>query len=152
MLRPIDTTGPQRFIYAYVGEDGRSEVGDFLDELKRREKWAWSRYRVAFSTMASMGQATGDKWHMLDPKRPPHDILKDERGNKLSLSEMGEFKVTDHLSRIFHTTAPGGLMILLTVFTKKNQNEMTAASVNPALKAREELRRRKALLSMGRTK
>lgn len=133
-----------RFIYAYVDEQGRCLVAEFLDELKRREKKAWSRYRVAMTMLATQGRATGEKWHMLDPKRPPHGILKDARGNKLSLSEMGEFKNTDHQSRIFHMTEPGGIIILLSVFTGKKEDEMTAESVNPALKAREEYRLRKA--------
>jgi hypothetical protein len=45
---------------------------------------------------------------------------------------------------------PGGLYVLLTVHTGKNENDLTADSVNPALKMRIEYVRRKGQLLIAR--
>jgi hypothetical protein len=135
-----------------VHEEGGDVVGDFLRALREKEPGRYSPYHTAFQMMAVRGRVTGEKWHLLDPDKPPSGILKDRTEKKLSLVGMGEFKNIAHKSRIFHHTEPNGLLVLLT-FTQKKENRLTADAVNPALRAREEyLRRKLLLLGKGRTR
>ncbi len=47
-----------------------------------------------------------------------------------------------HIKVIYHCTEPGG-DVLLTVYTGKNEDDLTADAINPALRSREEYMRRK---------
>lgn len=145
LLRPVDIEGYARYLYAYVDERGICAVCDFFDQLMREgKKSVRNLYRVSMRRYGMQGQAPWEKWHMFDETKPPAGILKDARGNKLSLDGLGEFKHIDDQSRIVHDLEPGGLVVLLTVRTGKNEDALDAQTVNPALKAREEYRRRKA--------
>lgn len=150
LLSPIDIQGPERYLYSYNDEGAHNQVRDFLVELEAKAHARYMKYLSAFRMVAQTGRAPWDKWHPLDPKSPPHGVLKDEKGNKISLDGIGEFKNIGHKSRIFHCMEPGGLYVLLTVHTGKNENDLTADSVNPALKMRIEYVRRKGQLLIAR--
>ena len=98
------------------------------------------------------GYARWEKWHDLDPKKPPKGISKDVSGQRESLDGMGVFKNVPHESRIYHCTEPGGLIVLLTAYTGKNEDDLTADAINPALSARKEyLHRKTQLITRRRT-
>ena len=83
------------------------------------------------------GFARWEKWHDLDPKKPPEGILKTKTGQKSSLDGMGVFKNVPHQSRDLPLHGAGeGLIVLLTVYTGKNEDDLTADAINPALRSR----------------
>ncbi|MGC9983246.1 MAG: hypothetical protein ABSF35_06395 [Polyangia bacterium] len=146
LLSPIDVAGQARYIYSYIHELTGNEVAAFLEQLKDDPKGRCSQYVSAFRMVGMKGFARWEKWHDLDPKKPPDGILKTNTGQKSSLDGMGVFKNVPHQSRIYHCTEPGGLIVLLTVYTGKNEDDLTADAINPALRSREEYKRRKTQL------
>lgn len=139
LLHPIDVQGDRRFIYSYRRQDGRDEVREFLERLKREQPGRHARYLVAFR-MFALGRARGDVWHMLDPDKKP-------KGVSGAVGEIGEFKNIGHQSRIFHCNEEK-LCVLLTTFESKKENDLPAEAINPALTARDDyLRRRDVIIA-----
>jgi hypothetical protein len=148
LLGEVCVAGPQRFIYSYRHEQAGDVVGNFLTELQATEAGRYSSYVAAFQMVGTRGFARNEKHRMLDNDRIPKGIAKTPTGEAESLNGMGEFKNIGHKSRIYHCTMPGGLIVLLTVFTEKKEDALTADAINPALYARREFfRRRDKLLA-----
>jgi hypothetical protein len=152
LLHPVDPAGPERFIYAYTRENGTSEVAAFLEQLRQTAPGRFVHYSVNFRRVGLDGRGRGDKYHPLKTKtKIPKGIAKDASGRELSLSGMVVFKNNSHQSRIYGCTEPDGLIILLTVYEGKKEDDLTADAINPALYAREEYFARKgAMLSRKR--
>lgn len=154
LLAPVWDRGPERYIYSYKHESSGNLVEEFLAELERKAHARYTNYISSFRRLGTLGplQMPNEKWRKLDPDRPPPGVLKEFAGKRLSLDGMCEFKNIAHKSRIFHSIEPGGLCVLLTFYTSKKENDLTADAINPALRAREEYLRRKNQLIERRAK
>lgn len=147
LLLPIDVGGPERFVYSYTRADGTNEVAAFLERLKASEPGRYVPYAAGIRMVGQDGRGRGDKYHPLKTKtKIPKGIAADAQGRALSLSGMVVFKNIAHKSRIYGFTEPGGVIVLLTAYEGKKEDDLTADAINPALYAREEYLARKQVL------
>jgi hypothetical protein len=145
LLSPIDVQGDRRFVYSYRRADGTDEAREFLERLRREEPGRYTKYMTGFRFFG-MGRARGDVWHMLDADTKPKGVNGD-------ISGIGEFKNIGHKSRILHCNEEA-LCILLTKFEGKNEDELPAEAINPALAARDDymLRREQIIARFRRSR
>lgn len=114
----------------------------FLDNLKAKLPAYHTKYITAFRMLSGMGRTPFDKWHMLEKDKVPRGIAKDSKGVPYSLDAVGEFKNISHKSRIYHACYEN-LIVLLSAFEGKKEDELTAQMVNPALTLRVEYEERR---------
>lgn len=147
ILVPVDLAGPMAFIYAYVPADRPDDLAlSFLEALKAKEPARYAAYLTGMRMVGLKGYSRDEKWHMLDPNRPPKGIAKNSKGVPYGFDDIGEFKNIAHKSRIFHLRE-GKLFVLLTAYRGKKEDDLTADALNPAIYMRERfLMQRQALM------